>query len=137
LLDQGPGEKNAQIPRQVRHDGGPEGPGGDAQAAPCNSAKQRAHSEHEAAQGQRGGRIARRQHSDAPEPSPGQEVMQTTYNSKVPTVVQAHADKNEHVVVVDMSKLPTSQLTGVHPNDQGYSYMANIWYEAIKAYLPK
>jgi lysophospholipase L1-like esterase len=60
----------------------------------------------------------------------------TTYNSKVPTVVQAHAAKGQHVVGVDMSKLPTSQLTGVHPNDQGYGYMANIWYAAIKDFLP-
>ena len=30
----------------------------------------------------------------------------------------------------------TSQLTGVHPNDQGYAYMANIWYAAIKDFLP-
>ena len=59
-----------------------------------------------------------------------------TYNAKIPTVVQTHAGKGQHVVMVDMSKLPTSQLTGVHPNDQGYAYMANIWYEAIKGFLP-
>ena len=59
-----------------------------------------------------------------------------TYNAKIPTVVQTHAGKGQHVVMVDMSKLPTSQLTGVHPNDQGYAYMANIWYAAIKDFLP-
>ena len=59
-----------------------------------------------------------------------------TYNAKIPTVVQTHAGKGQHVVMVDMSKLPTSELTGVHPNDQGYAYMANIWYDAIKAFLP-
>jgi len=25
----------------------------------------------------------------------------------------------------------------VQPNDQGYAYMANIWYAAIKDLLPK
>jgi lysophospholipase L1-like esterase len=25
----------------------------------------------------------------------------------------------------------------VHPNDQGYAYMASIWYAAIKDLLPK
>jgi lysophospholipase L1-like esterase len=36
-----------------------------------------------------------------------------------------------------MSKMPTSQLNSdnIHPNDQGYSYMANIWYAAIKDVL--
>lgn len=40
--------------------------------------------------------------------------------------------------MVDMSKMPTSQLAdGVHPNDAGYSYMADVWYAAIKDLLPK
>ncbi len=59
------------------------------------------------------------------------------YNAKVPTIVAAHAAKGQHMISVDMSKLPGSQLVGVHPNDQGYSYMANIWYEAIKGLLPQ
>jgi lysophospholipase L1-like esterase len=39
-----------------------------------------------------------------------------------------------------MSKLPVpSDLDsdGTHPNDQGYAYMAGIWYAAIKDLLPK
>jgi lysophospholipase L1-like esterase len=62
----------------------------------------------------------------------------TAYNAKLPTIVQARAAKGQHIVLVDMSKMPTSQLSdGVHPNDQGYAYMADVWYAAIKAYLPK
>lgn len=59
------------------------------------------------------------------------------YNTKIPTIVQAHAAKGQHVISVDMSKLPTSQLNGVHPTDQGYATMAGIWYAAIKDLLPK
>jgi lysophospholipase L1-like esterase len=59
-----------------------------------------------------------------------------TYNSKIPGLVQAHAAKGQHMVMVDMSKLPTSQLNGVHPTDQGYATMAGNWYETIKSYLP-
>jgi lysophospholipase L1-like esterase len=58
------------------------------------------------------------------------------YNAKIPTIVQAHAAKGQHTVMVDMSTLPTSQLNGVHPTDQGYATMADIWYPAIKDVLP-
>ncbi len=63
----------------------------------------------------------------------------TNYNAKIPGLVQARIAKGQHLVGVDMSKMPTSGLAGdgVHPNDQGYAYMANVWYEAIKGYLPK
>jgi lysophospholipase L1-like esterase len=66
----------------------------------------------------------------------------TTYNNyiaKIPGVVSAHAAKNEHVVLVEMSTLPTSDIRGsgnVHPTDQGYADMATIWYAAIKGFLP-
>jgi hypothetical protein len=60
----------------------------------------------------------------------------TTYNSKIPGLVEARAAKGEHVAVVDMSKLPSNQLNGVHPTDQGYATMAGYWYDSIKGYLP-
>jgi lysophospholipase L1-like esterase len=62
----------------------------------------------------------------------------TSYVAKISDVVKAHAGKN--VVMVDMSTLPTSDIRGsgnVHPTDQGYVDMANIWYGAIKGYLPQ
>jgi lysophospholipase L1-like esterase len=61
----------------------------------------------------------------------------TNYSAKIPGVVKAHVTKGQHMVSVDMSKMPTSQLNSdnIHPNDQGYSYMANIWYAAIKDVL--
>jgi lysophospholipase L1-like esterase len=62
----------------------------------------------------------------------------TAYNAKIPGILQAHAAKGQHIIGVDMSKLPTSELAdGTHPTDQGYAYMANIWYPAIKDLLPK
>ena len=61
----------------------------------------------------------------------------TSYNSKIPGIVQTHASQGQHIIAVDMSQMPKSGLAsdGVHPNDQGYAYMANIWYTAIKGYL--
>lgn len=59
-----------------------------------------------------------------------------TYNGKIPAVVQAKVTAGKHVILVDMSKMPTSQLSdGVHPNDAGYAYMADVWYAAIKDVL--
>ncbi|RYZ07640.1 MAG: endoglucanase [Myxococcales bacterium] len=61
----------------------------------------------------------------------------TAYNAKLPALVQSHAAKGQHIIGVDMSKLPTRDLAdGTHPNDRGYAYMANVWYAAIKDSLP-
>ena len=64
----------------------------------------------------------------------------TAYNAKIPGIVQSHAAKGQHVVGVDMSKMPVPAdiaSDNVHPNDQGYVYMAGVWYAAIKDLLPK
>jgi lysophospholipase L1-like esterase len=63
----------------------------------------------------------------------------TSYIAKIPGVVQAHAAKNQNVIMVEMSTLPASDIRGsgnVHPTDQGYADMATIWYAAIKGFLP-
>jgi lysophospholipase L1-like esterase len=62
----------------------------------------------------------------------------TTYNSRLPGIVQSHAAKGQHIIGVDMSKMPVPAdiaSDNVHPNDQGYAYMANIWYAGIKNLL--
>jgi lysophospholipase L1-like esterase len=66
-------------------------------------------------------------------------AAQMLYNSKIPAIIQAHVAKGQHVIGVDMSKMPLGGLTtaSVHPNDQGYAYMAGIWYAALKDLLPK
>jgi lysophospholipase L1-like esterase len=64
----------------------------------------------------------------------------TAYNGQIPGVIQTHAAKGQHIVGVDMSKMPVPADIGsdnVHPNDQGYAYMANVWYGALKNLLPK
>ena len=61
------------------------------------------------------------------------------YIAKIPDLVKAHASKNEHVVMVDMSTLPGSDIRGngnVHPTDKGYADMGDLWYGVIKSYLP-
>ena len=66
--------------------------------------------------------------------------VSTTYNdyvAKIPGIVSAHAANNQHVVMADMSGMPSSDLgNGVHPSDEGYAYMASVWYAIIKDYLP-
>lgn len=66
-------------------------------------------------------------------------AAQAAYNGKIPGIIQAHVAKGHHVIGVDMSGMPLSDLTtsSLHPNDKGYAYMAEIWYPAIKDLLPK
>jgi lysophospholipase L1-like esterase len=62
----------------------------------------------------------------------------TTYVSKISDVVKTFDGK--HVVLVDMSTLPSADIRGngdVHPTDKGYADMANLWYGVIKGYLPQ
>jgi len=65
--------------------------------------------------------------------------IRDAYNAKIPGMVQSHAAKGQHIIGVDVNKIPMTGLSadGVHPNDQGYAYMAGIWYAAIKDLLPK
>jgi lysophospholipase L1-like esterase len=61
------------------------------------------------------------------------------YIAKIPDIVNAHASDGEHVVMVDMSTLPGSDIRGngnVHPTDKGYADMADLWYGVIEGYLP-
>jgi lysophospholipase L1-like esterase len=61
-----------------------------------------------------------------------------TFNNAIPALVQKRIDAGKHVVLVDMFKsFPSAGLSsdGVHPNQQGYDWMAGVWYEAIKSYL--
>lgn len=71
-------------------------------------------------------------------PLPSHAAQLAAYNAKIPGIVQRHAAKGQHIIGVDMSKMPTNLLSdGTHPKDAGYEYMAGIWYAAIKDLLPK
>jgi len=61
------------------------------------------------------------------------------YNAQIPGIVRARAASGQHILAVDMNAMPLSNLASdnVHPNDQGYSYMADIWYAAIEDVLPR
>lgn len=62
----------------------------------------------------------------------------SAYNAKIPEMVERRSAAGEHIIGVDMSALPLSGLSdGTHPNDSGYSYMADVWYAAIKDLLPQ
>ena len=61
-----------------------------------------------------------------------------TFDNAVPGIVQKRIDAGKHVILVDMFKnFPSAGLSsdGVHPNQQGYDWMAGVWYDAIKGYL--
>jgi lysophospholipase L1-like esterase len=59
------------------------------------------------------------------------------YNAEIPGIVQKQAQTGKHVMLVDQyTGFPTSELgDGVHPNQAGYTRMADVWYAAIKSYL--
>jgi hypothetical protein len=71
-------------------------------------------------------------------PLPFAQAAVTSYNSKVPGIVQTKASAGKHVIFVDQFRdFPAGELgDGVHPNDaMGYPRMGNVWYAAIKSYL--
>ncbi len=61
------------------------------------------------------------------------------YNAKIPGIIQSRINRGQHFALVDMSRMPRSGLDSdnLHPNDTGYTWMADVWYAAIKDYLPK
>lgn len=60
-----------------------------------------------------------------------------TLNAAIPKLVEERAAKGAHIVLVDQfTGFPTAQLGDqVHPNEQGYARMADVWYKAIEQYL--
>ena len=63
-----------------------------------------------------------------------------TYNAAIPAVVQARAAKGKHVILVDMYAALKSWSTAIykdseHPNDAGYTLMADAWSSAIASVL--
>jgi lysophospholipase L1-like esterase len=67
-----------------------------------------------------------------------------TYNDAITGLVQTRAANGKHVTTVDMYAAITAHadyktaLTNdyLHPNDAGYAIMGDVWYAAIKDYLP-
>jgi lysophospholipase L1-like esterase len=63
----------------------------------------------------------------------------------IPTPVKARADAGKHIPLVDMygtftgnTKYKTAYFKStdeLHPNDAGYSLMADVWYAGIQSFL--
>lgn len=78
----------------------------------------------------------------APFTFPGNGV--DAYNAVIPDVVQQRVAAGQHLQLVNMNAALTTAspdfvsllAEGLHPNDSGYSVMANAWYEAIEGVLP-
>jgi hypothetical protein len=59
------------------------------------------------------------------------------YNAALPAIIDGIAATGAHIRLVDMyNGFSTSMLgDGVHPNQQGYAFMADVWYAAIEDVL--
>src|SRR5690606_19899287 len=74
-----------------------------------------------------------------PTPISWNPVALQTYSQRIPEIVDERAARGEHMMLADMSKMPGNNLAsdGLHPNDQGYTYMAQVWYDVIGECLPQ
>lgn len=71
-------------------------------------------------------------------------ALVAAYNAGIPAVVAERVALGKHVALVDMftpfvstPDYATALLVDeVHPNDAGHALIGQIWYEAIRAYLP-
>lgn len=59
-------------------------------------------------------------------------------NEAIPDLVETRAAAGKHIMMVDMNSdyPPNSLPDTIHPNQAGYVFMAEVWYEAIKDLLP-
>jgi lysophospholipase L1-like esterase len=56
-----------------------------------------------------------------------------TFNAAIPALVATRVSAGHHVLTVDMSSVTTQYLSdGLHPNDQGYDLMGDLWFAAIQ-----
>ena len=74
----------------------------------------------------------------------GANAVVQTYNNGITGVVQTRAGNGKHVIMVDMYAAFTARADYrtalmsdfLHPNDAGYVIMGDVWYAAIRSYLP-
>jgi lysophospholipase L1-like esterase len=57
------------------------------------------------------------------------------FNAAIPGIVQTQANAGHHIALVDMnSALTTADLSdGLHPNDEGYMKMGDVWNTAVQS----
>ena len=64
----------------------------------------------------------------------------TAYNNLIPALVQTKVSAGKHVIVADINTgfaIANLQSDGIHPNQAGYTWMGDRWYDAISTLLPK
>jgi len=69
-------------------------------------------------------------------PLPGNGSLEA-FNAAIPGQVEERANGGSHIIFADQfTGFENSDLgDGVHPNEGGYTKMANAWFEAIEPYL--
>jgi lysophospholipase L1-like esterase len=63
----------------------------------------------------------------------------TQFNNNVKAMAQARIASGDKIVIVDMESAlnySTDMWDTLHPNEQGYAKMANVWFNALKQILP-
>lgn len=65
--------------------------------------------------------------------SPALDAELAAYNQAIPAIVQSQVARGKHVQYVDMFDAVSASMIpdGIHPNDQGYNRMANVWLNAL------
>lgn len=66
-----------------------------------------------------------------------------TYNAAMPNLVSTRVAKGQHIVLVDMYGAFTKDANykqslfadNLHPNQEGYNAMADVWFAALAPYL--
>jgi lysophospholipase L1-like esterase len=68
--------------------------------------------------------------------NPDKDANVVVFNGAVERIAMRHRDAGEDVRVVDMHgalAYPADFADGLHPNDQGYQKMAQVWFDALLA----
>lgn len=67
---------------------------------------------------------------------PDRETNRKTFNTALKDVVAARSSGAKQVALATMDRFTTQHLNvtdGIHPNDEGYKQIAEVWYDAIVA----
>jgi lysophospholipase L1-like esterase len=65
---------------------------------------------------------------------PDRQASRNTFNAALPGVISTYANAGQHVMLVNTSHVTTSDLSsdGIHPNDKGYSLLADSWFASLQ-----
>jgi lysophospholipase L1-like esterase len=69
----------------------------------------------------------------------GNDPETIAFNDSVEAIVNQRITEGDDLIMVDMEHAliyPTDLADGVHPNDNGYAKMADVWYDALVPIIP-